>query len=143
MAKRQRSTEVQVGLLTAQINHLQGHFAEHKESPQPSWSAAHGSQRRELADYLKRKDVARYSALIERLVCVANSASFRKGPDGPFFDRRSNSFKTHVLLLSNDLHAEVRAASREASSAGAGRCISCADEKIGQSDAMPWIWRDL
>lgn len=37
------STEVQVALLTAQINHLQGHFSEHKkESPQPSWSAAHG-----------------------------------------------------------------------------------------------------
>ena len=37
------STEVQVALLTAQINHLQGHFAEHKKgSPQPSWSAAHG-----------------------------------------------------------------------------------------------------
>ena len=25
------STEVQVALLTAQINHLQGHFAEHKK----------------------------------------------------------------------------------------------------------------
>ncbi len=36
------STEVQVALLTAQINHLQGHFSEHKRSPQPSWSAAHG-----------------------------------------------------------------------------------------------------
>lgn len=37
------STDVQVALLTAQINHLQGHFAEHKkESPQPSWSAAYG-----------------------------------------------------------------------------------------------------
>ena len=43
------STEVQVALLTAQINHLQGHFAEHKK------------------DYLKRKDVARYTSLIERL----------------------------------------------------------------------------
>lgn len=37
------STEVQVALLTAQINHLQGHFSEHKKrSPQPSWSAAYG-----------------------------------------------------------------------------------------------------
>jgi len=26
------STEVQVALLTAQINHLQGHFAEHKKA---------------------------------------------------------------------------------------------------------------
>jgi len=44
------STEVQVALLTAQINHL--HMV---------------SQRRKLLDYLKRKDVARYTALIERL----------------------------------------------------------------------------
>lgn len=36
------STDVQVALLTAQINHLQGHFSEHKRSPQPSWSAAYG-----------------------------------------------------------------------------------------------------
>lgn len=36
------STDVRVALLTAQINHLQGHFAEHKRSPQPSWSAAYG-----------------------------------------------------------------------------------------------------
>lgn len=36
------STEVQVALLTAQINHLQGHFSEHKRSPQPSWSATYG-----------------------------------------------------------------------------------------------------
>ena len=36
------SPEVQVALLTAQINHLQGHFSEHKRSPQPSWSVAHG-----------------------------------------------------------------------------------------------------
>ena len=44
------STEVQVALLTAQINHLQGHFAEHKKD-----------------HHLKRKDVARYTQLIERL----------------------------------------------------------------------------
>ena len=36
------STDVQVALLTAQINHLQGHFSALKRSPQPSWSAAYG-----------------------------------------------------------------------------------------------------
>jgi len=36
------STEVQVALLTAQINHLQGLCRAQKRSPQPSWSAAHG-----------------------------------------------------------------------------------------------------
>ena len=62
------SSEVQVALLTAQINHLQGHFSEHKKDH-------HGrrgllrmvSTRRKLLDYLKREDVARYASLIERL----------------------------------------------------------------------------
>lgn len=36
------STDVQVALLTAQINHLQGHFAEHKKITTASWSAAYG-----------------------------------------------------------------------------------------------------
>ena len=62
------SPEVQVALLTAQINHLQGHFKEHAKDH-------HGrrgllrmvSQRRKLLDYLKRKDVQRYAALIAKL----------------------------------------------------------------------------
>ena len=62
------SPEVQVALLTAQINHLQGHFKEHSKDH-------HGrrgllrmvSQRRKLLDYLKRKDVRRYAALIAKL----------------------------------------------------------------------------
>lgn len=62
------SVEVQVALLTTQINHLQGHFSEHKKDH-------HGrrgllrmvSQRRKLLAYLKRKDIARYISLIERL----------------------------------------------------------------------------
>ena len=62
------STEVQVALLTTQINHLQGHFSEHKKDH-------HGrrgllrmvSQRRSLLDYLKRKDFERYRTLIAKL----------------------------------------------------------------------------
>lgn len=62
------SPEVQVALLTAQINHLQGHFKEHSKDH-------HGrrgllrmvSQRRKLLDYLKRKNAERYTALIARL----------------------------------------------------------------------------
>ena len=62
------SPEVQVALLTAQINHLQGHFSVHSKDH-------HGrrgllrmvSQRRKLLDYLKRTDSARYATLIERL----------------------------------------------------------------------------
>ena len=62
------SPEVQVALLTSQINHLQGHFEVHSKDH-------HGrrgllrmvSQRRKLLDYLKRKDEARYVALIQKL----------------------------------------------------------------------------
>lgn len=62
------SPEVQVALLTARINHLTPHFKTHKKDH-------HGrrgllrmvSQRRKLLDYLKRKDVQRYAALIAKL----------------------------------------------------------------------------
>lgn len=62
------STEVQVALLTANINKLQGHFSDHKKDN-------HGrrglirmvNQRRKLLDYLKRKDLSRYAALIQKL----------------------------------------------------------------------------
>ena len=62
------SPEVQVALLTAQINDLQGHFKEHKHDH-------HGrrglirmvNQRRKLLDYLKGKDATRYAALIAAL----------------------------------------------------------------------------
>ena len=58
------STEVQVALLTAQINHLQGHKKDHHSR---RGLLRMVSQRRKLLDYLKRKDVARYTQLIERL----------------------------------------------------------------------------
>lgn len=62
------STEVQVALLTAQINHLQGHFSEHKKDHHSRRGLLRMvSQRRKLLDYLKRKDVARYTSLIARL----------------------------------------------------------------------------
>ena len=62
------SSEVQIALLTAQINHLQSHFAEHKKDHHSRRGLLRKvSSRRNLLDYLKRKDVARYTALIERL----------------------------------------------------------------------------
>ena len=62
------SPEVQVALLTADINKLQGHFANHKHD----FHSRRGllrkvSQRRKLLDYLKGKDIARYTALIQEL----------------------------------------------------------------------------
>lgn len=62
------SPEVQVALLTAQINHLQGHFKEHKHDHHSRRGLIRMvNQRRKLLDYLKRKDVARYSNLIKKL----------------------------------------------------------------------------
>ena len=62
------SPEVQVALLSARINDLQNHFKAHK--------ADHHSRRglirmvntrRKLLDYLKGKDLGRYSTLISQL----------------------------------------------------------------------------
>ncbi|PQQ38893.1 30S ribosomal protein S15 [Photorhabdus luminescens] len=62
------SSEVQIALLTAQINHLQGHFSEHKKDHHSRRGLLRMvSQRRKLLDYLKRKNVTSYTALIGRL----------------------------------------------------------------------------
>ncbi|MBG23253.1 MAG: 30S ribosomal protein S15 [Idiomarinaceae bacterium] len=62
------SPEVQVALLTHNINELQGHFKEHaKDHHSRRGLLRMVSQRRKLLDYLKRKDNQRYATLIERL----------------------------------------------------------------------------
>lgn len=62
------STAVQVALLTARINHLQGHFTTHKKDHHSRRGLLRMvSSRRTLLDYLKRKDVSAYSQLIKRL----------------------------------------------------------------------------
>lgn len=67
-AKDCGSTEVQVALLTAQINYLQSHFAKHKKDHHSRRGLLRMvSQRRKLLDYLKNKDVAHYTTLVKRL----------------------------------------------------------------------------
>lgn len=62
------SPEVQVALLTAQINHLQGHFKEHIHDHHSRRGLLRMvSQRRKLLDYLKGKSNERYLDLIKRL----------------------------------------------------------------------------
>jgi len=62
------SPEVQVALLTANIEQLQGHFQSHKQDHHSRRGLIRMvNQRRKLLDYLKRKDVARYAELIKRL----------------------------------------------------------------------------
>lgn len=67
-AKDTGSPEVQIALLTAQINHLQEHFSVHKKDH-------HGrrgllgmvSRRRKLLDYLRRSNLESYTKLISSL----------------------------------------------------------------------------
>ena len=62
------SAEVQVALLTERINELSEHFKHHtKDHHSRRGLLKIVSQRRRLLDYVKRTDVDRYRALIERL----------------------------------------------------------------------------
>ncbi|MGI9287156.1 MAG: 30S ribosomal protein S15 [Pseudomonadales bacterium] len=62
------SPEVQVALLTANIETLQGHFSDHvKDHHSRRGLIRMVNQRRKLLDYLKRKDKDRYATLIKRL----------------------------------------------------------------------------
>ncbi|HET8902423.1 MAG: 30S ribosomal protein S15 [Saccharospirillum sp.] len=62
------SPEVQVALLTKNIEGLQSHFKEHgKDHHSRRGLIRMVNQRRKLLDYLKRKDVSRYASLIKRL----------------------------------------------------------------------------
>ena len=62
------SPEVQVALLSANIDTLQGHFkANGKDHHSRRGLIRMVNQRRKLLDYLKSKDTSRYSALIARL----------------------------------------------------------------------------
>ncbi len=62
------SPEVQVALLSARIDHLSKHFADHgKDHHSRRGLLKMVNQRRRLLGYLKNKDSDRYKSLIERL----------------------------------------------------------------------------
>ncbi|WEK56142.1 MAG: 30S ribosomal protein S15 [Candidatus Cohnella colombiensis] len=62
------SPEVQVAILTENINSLTNHFRTHKKDHHSRRGLLKMvGQRRRLLAYLKNKDVARYSALIAKL----------------------------------------------------------------------------
>ena len=62
------SPEVQVALLTHNINALQEHFKEHKQDHHSRRGLIRMvNQRRTLLDYLRRKNANRYAELISRL----------------------------------------------------------------------------
>jgi small subunit ribosomal protein S15 len=62
------SPEVQVALLTGNINQLQDHFKIHEHDHHSRRGLIRMvNTRRKLLDYLKRKDSVRYNGLIQRL----------------------------------------------------------------------------
>lgn len=62
------SPEVQVALLTGNINKLQEHFAAHKHDHHSRRGLIRMvNQRRKLLDYLLSKDRDRYASLIQKL----------------------------------------------------------------------------
>ena len=62
------SPEVQVALLTGNINQLQDHFKAHDHDHHSRRGLIRMvNTRRKLLDYLKRKDSVRYNTLIQRL----------------------------------------------------------------------------
>lgn len=62
------SPEVQVAILSERISYLTGHFKTHaKDHHSRRGLIKLVGQRRRLLNYLKRKDIERYRALIEQL----------------------------------------------------------------------------
>jgi small subunit ribosomal protein S15 len=62
------SPEVQIAILTERINELTEHFKVHKKDNHSRRGLLKMvSQRRQLLDYVKRKDTARYQRIIEKL----------------------------------------------------------------------------
>jgi small subunit ribosomal protein S15 len=62
------SPEVQVAILTERINNLTQHFkGHHKDNHSRRGLLMMVNRRRSLLDYLKKKDVERYNALIAKL----------------------------------------------------------------------------
>ncbi|HEY6870069.1 MAG TPA: 30S ribosomal protein S15 [Novosphingobium sp.] len=62
------SPEVQVAILTERIRNLTEHFkGHHKDNHSRRGLLMMVNKRRSLLDYLKKKDVERYNALIQKL----------------------------------------------------------------------------
>ena len=62
------SPEVQVAVLTAEINRLNDHLKQHKHDQHARRGLLRmGGKRRNLLTYLRNKDINRYATLIERL----------------------------------------------------------------------------
>ena len=67
-AKDTGSTEGQIALFTHRINHLTGHLKQNRKDFNTERSLVKMvGKRRSLLDYLKKKDITRYRAIIKEL----------------------------------------------------------------------------
>lgn len=66
--KNTGSAEGQIALFTYRISHLTGHLKENRKDMNTKKSLVRlVGKRRSLLDYLKKKDIARYRAIIKKL----------------------------------------------------------------------------
>lgn len=62
------STEVQIAILTAEIENLKDHLLEHKkDNHSRRWILIMVAKRRKLLTYLKSKDLDKYNEILEKL----------------------------------------------------------------------------
>ena len=62
------SSEVQIAILTARINHLTDHLRTHRKDFHSRRGLLQmASRRRKLLDYVKRHDLSKYRELLEKL----------------------------------------------------------------------------
>lgn len=62
------SSEVQIALLTARINHLTEHLREHRKDFHSRRGLLQmASRRRKLLDYVKRSDLNKYNEILQKL----------------------------------------------------------------------------
>lgn len=62
------SSEVQIALLSARINHLTEHLRTHRKDFHSRRGLLQmASRRRKLLDYLKRQNLAKYTEILQRL----------------------------------------------------------------------------
>ena len=62
------STEVQIAILTAEIENLKNHLQEHKKDNHSRRGILlMVAKRRKLLSYLKRKDIEKYNEVLEKL----------------------------------------------------------------------------
>jgi len=67
-AKDTGSSDVQIALLSARINHLTEHLRTHRKDFHSRRRLLQmASRRRKLLDYVKRHDLAKYTELIQKL----------------------------------------------------------------------------